>query len=479
MNKLTNTTTPASSLSSASSTDSFALVCGMEIHAELKTKSKMFCGCKNDPFGAAKPNTHTCPVCLGMPGGIPVANKTAIEWTIKLGLALGCSINLFSKFDRKHYFYPDLAKGYQISQYDLPFCYNGVVETSEGPVRIRRIHLEEDTGKLQHKSIQIDGKKEKVSLVDFNRCGVPLVEIVTEADIRSASQAKEYSKKIRAILRYLDIADCDMDQGGMRLEANVSLRNSDPKSGAVAETFPLKDSDLPPYKVELKNINSFRFLEQAVSYEIERQAELLTDGTTPIQETRGWDSSANQTFSQRTKEDAEDYRYFPDPDLPPIRFSAETIEEWRQALPELPESLATRWQSEYGVEPRYTELLISSQTTATVLEEAFALLKKSTENSKVNANTLTSDLVNKKINLDLEKTTAQELADAVTKLHATQAVDTIKLEAVISEIIKQNPTEVARYKAGETKLLNFFIGQVMREMKQKVDVKLITAQLEN
>lgn len=471
MNELTTTTTVTSS------SDSFALVCGMEIHAELKTKSKMFCGCKNDPFGAKAPNTHTCPVCLGMPGGIPVANKTAIEWTIKLGLALGCSINLFSKFDRKHYFYPDLAKGYQISQYDLPFCYNGVVETSEGPVRIRRIHLEEDTGKLQHKSIEIDGKKEKVSLVDFNRCGVPLVEIVTEADIRSASQAKEYSKKIRAILRYLDIADCDMDQGGMRLEANVSLRNSDPKSGVVAEAFPLKDSDLPPYKVELKNINSFRFLEQAVSCEIERQAELLSDGTTPIQETRGWDSSANQTFSQRTKEDAEDYRYFPDPDLPPIRFKSETIQTWKESLPELPESLATRWQSEYGVEPRYTELLISSQTTATVLEEAFALLQKatgnSTTNAKVDPNTLTSDLVNKKMNLDLEKTTAQELADAVTKLHATQAVDTNKLEAVISEIIKQNPTEVARYKAGETKLLNFFIGQVMREMKQKVDVSVI------
>ncbi len=469
MNELTNKTT--------TSADSFALVCGMEIHAELKTKSKMFCGCKNDPFGAAKPNIHTCPVCLGMPGGIPVANKTAIEWTIKLGLALGCSINLFSKFDRKHYFYPDLAKGYQISQYDLPFCYNGVVETSEGPVRIRRIHLEEDTGKLQHKSIEIDGKKEKVSLVDFNRCGVPLVEIVTEADIRTASQAKEYSKKIRAILRYLDIADCDMDQGGMRLEANVSLRNIDPKSGAVAEAFPLKDSDLPPYKAELKNINSFRFLEQAVSYEIVRQAELLSAGTTPAQETRGWDSTANQTFSQRTKEDAEDYRYFPDPDLPPIRFTAKTIEEWKQALPELPEALATRWQSEYGVEQKNSELLITTQKSATLLEEAFSLLTK-VEGKPVDAKTLASDLVNKKINIDLEKTTAKELADAVTKLHATQAVDTDKLDAVLYDIIKNNPAEVARYKAGETKLLNFFIGQVMREMKQKVDVRLITAYLE-
>lgn len=478
MNELNSTTTTtASTQTTASSAGSYALVCGMEIHAELKTKSKMFCGCKNDPFGAKAPNTHTCPVCLGMPGGIPVANQKAIEWTIKLGLALGCSINLFSKFDRKHYFYPDLAKGYQISQYDLPFCYNGVVETSEGPVRIRRIHLEEDTGKLQHKTIEVDGKKEKVSLVDFNRCGVPLVEIVTEADIRSASQAKEYSKKIRAILRYLDIADCDMDQGGMRLEANVSLRNIDPKSGPVAETFPLKDSDLPGYKAELKNINSFRFLEQAVSYEIVRQAELLSAGTTPAQETRGWDSNKNQTFSQRTKEDAEDYRYFPDPDLPPLRFSAETIAQWKKDLPEHPAQIAKRWQIEYGVEPKNSELLISTQKIATLLDKAFVMLKKVGQKS-ADGKTLASDIVNKKITLDLENTTAQALVDAVVALHATQEVDTDKLETVLSDIIKNNPNEVARYKAGETKLLNFFIGQVMREMKQKVDIKLITTYLE-
>lgn len=461
----------------ASTANSYTLVCGMEIHAELKTKSKMFCGCKNDPFGAKAPNIHTCPVCLGMPGGIPVANKTAIEWTIKLGLALGCSINLFSKFDRKHYFYPDLAKGYQISQYDLPFCYNGVVETSEGPVRIRRIHLEEDTGKLQHKTIFVNGAKEKVSLVDFNRCGVPLVEIVTEADIRTASQAKEYSKKIRAILRYLDISDCDMDQGGMRLEANVSLRSVDQKSGVVTEAFPLKESELPPYKAELKNINSFRFLEQAISYEIVRQAELLSAGTTPAQETRGWDSNKNQTFSQRTKEDAEDYRYFPDPDLPPIRFSAQTIEEWRKNLPEHPEQISKRWESEFGVEPKNSELLISTQKIATLLDEAFVMLNKLGQKS-TDGKTLASDIVNKKITLNLETSTAQTLVDAVIAVHATQVVDIDTLDAVLSAIIKNNPVEVARYKAGETKLLNFFIGQTMREMKQKVDVSLIKEYLE-
>ena len=220
--------------------NTYKLVCGMEIHAELKTDSKMFCGCKNDPFGADQPNIYTCPTCLGMPGGLPVANKKAIEWTIKVGLALGCKINLFSKFDRKNYFYPDLPKAYQISQYDLPFCYEGVVETSYGPVRITRIHLEEDTGKLQHVTIKngkVNGEAregalgyKKVSLIDFNRSSVPLMEIVTEPDIKSPEQAKEYAKKIRDILRYLEVADCDMDQGGMRLEANISIAPVDQKT---------------------------------------------------------------------------------------------------------------------------------------------------------------------------------------------------------------------------------------------------------
>ncbi|MBU0974717.1 Asp-tRNA(Asn)/Glu-tRNA(Gln) amidotransferase subunit GatB, partial [Patescibacteria group bacterium] len=361
----------------------YSLVCGLEIHAELKTKSKMFCGCKNDPFGAEKPNIYTCPTCLGMPGGSPVANKKAIEWTIKVGLALGCKINLFSKFDRKNYFYPDLPKAYQISQYDLPFCYDGVLETSFGPVGITRIHLEEDTGKLLHKKVN----GEQVSLIDFNRSSVPLMEIVTEPDIHSPKQAKEYAKEIRKILRYLEVADCDMDQGGMRLEANISLAPTDknnPKS---------KSSELPKYKVEVKNINSFKFMEQAIKYEMNRQTKILDKGEVPAQETRGWNSIKSITFSQRTKEDSEDYRYFPDPDLPPIRYSRESIEAMRAELPELPAQKTERWNTEYGVEKRYSKQLISHEMFTNLLEESFKICKL----ENIEPNKLASAIVNKNI----------------------------------------------------------------------------------
>lgn len=443
---------------SSSTSSDLQLVCGLEIHAELKTKSKMFCSCKNDPFFAAAPNTHTCPVCLGMPGGLPVANRQAIEWTIKLGLALHCQINVFSKFDRKHYFYPDLPKGYQISQYDIPFCYDGYVETSQGKVRIRRIHLEEDTGKLQHKTVN----DQKVSLIDFNRSGVPLVEIVTEPDIHSAEQAKEYGKKLRQILRYLDIADCDMEQGGMRLEANTSLKAADA-------------TELPTYKVEVKNINSFRFLEQAINFEIQRQALVLMEGQTPKQETRGWDSVHNTTFPQRTKEDAEDYRYFPDPDLPPIRLEQAHLDTWRAGLPELPDAVIARWEKTWGIEPRFSEQVIDSQADVAWFEEANALAQQ----AQLEPNKFVSAIVNKKLAVD--RAQGQSPAAAIKAFQASQTVETIdtaQLATVIQQVVTENALEVERYRAGQTKLINFFLGQVMKKLQKKVDMAQIKTELE-
>lgn len=437
------------------SASNYSLVCGMEIHAELKTQSKMFCGCKNDPFHAEKPNMYTCPVCLGMPGALPVANKKAIEWTIKLGLALGCKINLFSKFDRKHYFYPDLPKGYQISQYDLPFCFDGQIETSEGVVRIRRIHLEEDTGKLLHKAI--DGQK--VSLIDFNRSSVPLVEVVTEPDIKTAAQAKEYAKKLRQLMKYLDIADCDMEQGGMRLEANVSVRE---------EKRPI--TELPAYKIELKNINSFRFLEQAIEYEVERQSTALSNGETLSQETRGWNSNENKSFIQRTKEEAADYRYFPDPDLPPIHFTQGQIDEIRSTIPELPEQKAARWQAEFGVEPRFGVPLIIAQSQATQLDELFSMAKKSNQKpTKVAA-----AIYNKKINLDADN---KKTLAAFTSLFATEAISDDELSEAITSIITANPDAVEKFKQGQQQVIGFFIGQVMKQLKVKADPQQIRAAL--
>lgn len=427
--------------------NTYKLACGMEIHAELKTASKMFCGCKNDPFGAEQPNIYTCPICLGMPGGLPVANKKAIEWTIKVGLALGCKIHLFSKFDRKNYFYPDLPKAYQISQYDLPFCYEGAIETSYGPVRITRVHLEEDTGKLQHTTL----KGKKVSLIDYNRSSVPLIEIVSEPDIKSPEQAKEYAKKIRDLLRYLEVADCDMDQGGMRLEANISL--------ALATA-----TKLPNYKVEVKNINSFRFAEQAIGYEMDRQAKILDAGKTPTQETRGFDSVKAVTFSQRTKEDAEDYRYFPDPDLPPIRFTQKQIAALRQELPELIADKVKRWESDLGVEPRYSNLLIDSVANAQVLEDAFKLLQKNNQEP----NKLANVLANKKLNFTLD---SQELATKFSELFATDEVSEAELVAVIRTVMDQNPDAVEKFKAGQKQVVGFFMGQTLKLLGKKVDTK--------
>lgn len=423
-------------------------IIGMEVHVELKTASKMFCGCKNDPFHAGKPNIYTCPVCLGLPGALPVANKKAIEWTIKLGLALGCKINALSKFDRKHYFYPDLPKGYQISQYDLPFCYEGKVETSFGPVRITRVHLEEDTGKLIHQ--KVNGKD--VSLIDFNRSSVPLIEIVTEPDIKSSAQAKEYAKALRQIIRYLDISDADMEKGGMRLEANISLQKQGEKG-------------LPNYKVELKNINSFRFLERGIEYETDRQTEILEKGETPVQETRGYNSTKDITFSQRTKEAAADYRYFPDPDLPPINVKKEWLTQIKLTIPEDRGQVLKRWQEKYNLKRDLVELLFETAGEAKWLDGLF----KETKNAGLAVDKLVNLLTHKKIKVNLFSDKAETIIENYKSHTAVDDVDDKELEAFIDRALKANPAAVADYKAGKVQVINFLAGQVMREAKKKIE----------
>lgn len=428
-------------------------VIGLEVHAELGTNSKMFCGCKNDPFNASEPNIYTCPVCLGMPGALPIPNKKAIEWTIQLGLALDCQINLFSKFDRKNYFYPDLAKGYQISQYDIPFCYQGKVETSQGIIRINRIHLEEDTGKLIHDTV----KGKEVSLVDFNRSGVPLVEIVTEPDIINGEQAKEYGRKLRQLIRHLGIAECKMAEGGMRLEANISLQ----APGATK---------LPDYKVEVKNINSFRFLEQAINYEIKRQKKILESGKTPTQETRGWNPDKEETFSQRTKEEAADYRYFPDPDIPPIEFTQAEIDQLQETLPELPTQILERWLNKYKLDAANAQLLLQQES---LVNEFDALFKLALE-KEIEPGQFASDIVNKKITLPtLNKITSDQFAARVVEkfqeLHHTVELEQDQLSTVVEQVISVNQDAAAKYKAGKTQVIGFLMGQVMFQLDEKPD----------
>lgn len=403
----------------------YELVSGLEIHVELATASKMFCGCPADHFGK-KPNTATCPVCLGLPGALPVPNKKAVEWTIMLGLALGGEIAEVSKFDRKHYFYPDLPKGYQISQYDQPLCLGGSI----GDIRIHRVHLEEDTGKLIH--------QKDMTLVDFNRSGVPLVEIVTEPDIRSAEQAKEFLKKLHQIVRYLGISDADMEKGSMRLEPNISIRK-------VGET------GLPPYKVEVKNINSFRFAVAAINYEIERQARILDEGKVPVQETRGWDEAKNATVSQRSKEEAADYRYFPEPDIPPMRFTKSQISNIQSQIGELPDEKAKRFQKEYGLESKDIVVLTESRKLADYYEECVRL-------GNVPAQKLANWIINKKVTIDDVLP-----ADLVASILKAQEVVGVPADLVAS-VITENPKAVADYKAGKEQSLMYLMGQVKRHV---------------
>jgi aspartyl-tRNA(Asn)/glutamyl-tRNA(Gln) amidotransferase subunit B len=418
----------------------YQLICGAEIHVELKTKSKMFCGCKNDPFHAPEPNLYTCPVCLGMPGALPVANKKAIEDCILIGLALGCKIARVSKFDRKHYFYPDLPKGYQISQYDEPFCFEGSVDTSFGPVRVTRVHMEEDTAKLHHDTV--DGKK--VSLIDFNRSSVPLVEIVTEPDIHSAEQAKEFLKKVRDIIRTLGVSDCDMEKGSMRLEANISLS---------------PDGKLPNYKVEVKNINSFRYFANSLTTEYKRHSEILDKGETPVQETRGYRSDTGTTVSQRTKEEAADYRYFPDPDLPPIIITDDWLTEIKSRLPELPSSKIDSLIS-LGIVESAAKIIVNNQVMMEYIDQVKSINPKYIEQ-------VAKDLVNKKV--DYEKVSAADYLKSLNDKSASKITDESVLKPIIETILADNPAVVADYKAGKQNALGFFVGAVMKQTSGKAD----------
>jgi len=432
-------------------------IIGLETHVELRTKSKMFCSCVADYFGK-EPNTHTCPVCLGLPGALPVPNKLAIEWCIKISLALNCQINLFSKFDRKNYFYPDLAKGYQISQYDLPFGFEGYIELkNKKKIRIRRVHMEEDTGKLIHQNTAGG----KVSLIDFNRSGLPLVEIVTEPDFRDALEVKEYLRKLQQIVRFLDVSDADMEKGEMRLEPNISLSILSNAEGIIAE------KDLPKYKVEVKNINSFKFAEKAINYEIKRQTEVLEDKNIPVQETRGWDEARQKTFSQRIKEEAHDYRYFPEPDIPPITWSKSQISTLRSQLPELPDEKISRFRLEYGLSEYNAEILTRDKKSAAYFEEAVKFGKDHDVSTKNIADTI----INQKI--DIENILPAKLINIIISAKQTVQIDEKELNKIITEVLKENDKAVLEYRSGKENVIMFLLGQTMKKIGKKIDTNLV------
>jgi aspartyl-tRNA(Asn)/glutamyl-tRNA(Gln) amidotransferase subunit B len=449
----------------------YTTIVGMEIHVELKTTSKMFCGCKNDPFHAPKPNMYTCPVCLGMPGGLPVPNKKAIEWTIMLAQALHCQIAAISKFDRKNYFYPDLAKGYQISQYDQPIGEHGqiTIRTVDTPgtvqektIRIRRVHLEEDTGKLQHATI--DGKK--VSLVDFNRSGVPLVEIVTEADIRSGEEAKAFLKELHKIVRYLGISDANMEQGSMRLEPNISVKQAttDSEDGLIDE------KDFPPYKVEVKNINSFNYVKKAIEYETKRHIELLEQGELPQQETRGWNEHKNETFSQRRKENANDYRYFPDPDIPPLRFSSTMLEKIRNSIDELPQEKSQRFVATYRISVPQAEFLTEDLAMTEYIEDVWKQA-----GSRLTPTVIANWIINKKI--AAQSVSPDELIQAIITATTVEEISDETIQQAIGKVLSEQPKAVSDYKSGKTGVMMFLLGMTIKELKGKGDKSKIQEQL--
>jgi len=466
-------------------------VIGLEVHAQLKTKTKIFCSCSTR-FGAP-PNTHTCPVCLGMPGVLPVLNRQVVEYTLRMALATHCTINRESRFARKNYFYPDLPKGYQISQYELPIARDGFldIDLNGGKKRIgiTRIHMEEDAGKLTH------DPERPLSMVDFNRTGVPLIEIVSDPDIRSPEEAGAYLRNLRAIVRYLDISDGNMEEGSFRCDANVSIR---PKG---AKTFGTR--------TELKNLNSFKHVEKALSFEIIRQKEILEDGGKIVQETRLWDPDKNRSTSMRGKEEAHDYRYFPDPDLLPLIIDDDWIDSIQDVIPELPDEKKGRFMDEYHLPAYDSDFLTSSRELADYFEACvkdfpnpkqvsnwvmgslMGLLNsqgKSITESPISSKDLAQliRLIDEKtISSKIAKTVFDEMAqtgtppkEIVAKKGLVQLTDEHSIKAVILTVLQQCPTEVKDYKNGKTKLFGFFVGQVMKETKGKASPKIVNKILE-
>ena len=470
----------------------YEAIIGMEVHVQVLSASKMFCGCSAD-CSTASPNTHTCPVCLGMPGVLPVINQVAVEATVRTGLALGCEIPAFSKFDRKNYPYPDLPKGYQISQYDYPFCVNGHLDIiSDGQAKtigIRRVHLEEDTARLIHEA---DG-----SLIDFNRAGLPLMEIVTEADLRTAEDAWQYLTKLRAILRYLGVSTGNMEEGAMRCEANVSLRP------VGTEPFGTK--------VEIKNLNSFRSVRQAIAYEIERQSRLLDDGDLVHQITVGWDENARRTFFQRSKEGSADYRYFPEPDLPPLELAPGYVAELRAGLPELPNARRERLVSQHGIKASDAALLVEDREIGDYFESAlaaaaddvdpqtvanwtvgelFRLLSESgseISQTKVSPEALAEllgmigkDTINQTVAKEVLTemfTSGDRAQDIIERLGLTQISDSGALAEAVRGALDSNPGPVQQYLGGETKVMGFLIGQIMRATRGQANVQMVREML--
>ncbi|MEW6661045.1 MAG: Asp-tRNA(Asn)/Glu-tRNA(Gln) amidotransferase subunit GatB [Bacillota bacterium] len=462
----------------------YQAVIGLEVHVEMKTNSKIFCPCSTQ-FGG-EPNTNVCPVCLGLPGVLPVLNKKVVELAIRAGLALNCKIAGFSKFDRKNYYYPDLPKNYQISQYDLPIASGGHLEIEvnreKKRIGITRVHMEEDAGKLMHEGRQ--------SLVDYNRTGVPLMEIVSEPDLRSPDEAKAYLEALKLILQYIDVSDCKMEEGSLRCDANISV-------------MPVGSTKFGT-KTEIKNMNSFRAVQRALEYEIKRQIDEIESGGRIIQETRSWDENKGITFSMRSKEQAHDYRYFPDPDLVPLAIDEDWVEKIRQSLPELPQTKKERLIRDYGLPAYDAGVITSSKALADFFDKSVAFYPDAKTVSNwvmgellrlLNANNMEIEqakitpqglaemlklIESGTISGKLAKTIFEEMfasgkkpADIIHEKGLTQISDAGEIAVVVDRVLAANPSVVEDYKAGKEKALGFLVGQVMRETRGKANPAMV------